>query len=274
MFSTENVLPGVTHITDGMGVCFTLIAGTERALLFDTGYGMEDAAAFVRTLTDRPVKVLLSHGHHDHILGARWFPETWMCAEDLEEFRMRTGREQREKVRRQAKERGVRVPEDFMTAEIPEPGKLRFSGRIGPFESETEELGGRKAEVIRVPGHTPGSIVVYLPEEKLLLTGDDWNPCTWMWFPSSVSARRWRENMLELLRSLEGKWQSTAVQVLCSHQPRARAASELWEFLEYMTDERLLEAPAEDMNCPIHTHAVRKEPEGWTLVFDRDKLTE
>ncbi len=31
---------------------------------------------------------------------------------------------------------------------------------------------GPGARVVHVPGHTPGSIAVYVPEEKLLFTGD------------------------------------------------------------------------------------------------------
>ena len=94
MFRQNEVFPGVYHITDAMGVSFTLIEGDERAILFDTGYGTEDAGACVKTLTDKPVKVYLSHGHHDHVLGARWFDRTWMCREDTEEFILRTGEEQ------------------------------------------------------------------------------------------------------------------------------------------------------------------------------------
>ena len=82
----ERVLPGVTHITDAMGVSFTLAEGETRAVLFDTGYGMEDVQAYVRTLTSKPVTVYLSHGHHDHMLGARWFEQTLLCEEDMEEF--------------------------------------------------------------------------------------------------------------------------------------------------------------------------------------------
>ena len=59
MFTVNEALPGIRHIRDAMGVCFTLITGTERGLLFDTGYGTEDVGAFVRTLTDQPVTVLL-----------------------------------------------------------------------------------------------------------------------------------------------------------------------------------------------------------------------
>ena len=52
MFSAVQVFPGVTHITDAMGVSFTLIEGDRKALLFDTGYGLEDVCKFVQTLTE------------------------------------------------------------------------------------------------------------------------------------------------------------------------------------------------------------------------------
>ena len=68
-FTAREALPGVWHIQDPLGVCMTLLAGEERSLLIDTGYGLEDVAAFVRTLTDRPLTVLLTHHHHDHAHG-------------------------------------------------------------------------------------------------------------------------------------------------------------------------------------------------------------
>jgi glyoxylase-like metal-dependent hydrolase (beta-lactamase superfamily II) len=71
MFTNCRPFPGITHITDAMGVSFTLIEGGDSALLFDAGYGLEDVAAYVRTLTEKPVELILSHGHHDHMLGAR-----------------------------------------------------------------------------------------------------------------------------------------------------------------------------------------------------------
>ena len=70
MFQLAEIAPGVKHIQDAMGVCFTLIEGEKYAVLFDTGYGTEDVQAYVRTLTDKPVKVYLSHGHHDHMVWA------------------------------------------------------------------------------------------------------------------------------------------------------------------------------------------------------------
>ena len=61
MFTVNHVLPGVRHITDAMGVSFTLVEGSNRAILFDTGYGMEDVKAYVETLTDKPVKRTVIH---------------------------------------------------------------------------------------------------------------------------------------------------------------------------------------------------------------------
>ena len=268
MIKVNQVFPGIWHLTDAMGVSFTLIEGRERAILFDTGYGMEDVKAFAGTLTDKPLTVLLSHGHHDHMLGARWFEKTYLCREDLEEFRERTGEGQRTKVRKQAQDQGVAVPEDFMTAPIALPEDILFTEKAGPYERRREETGGLEVQIIKVPGHTPGSIVLYVPEHDLLLTGDDWNPCTWMWFPTSAAANVWRDRMKELIRTLEEESGREIRHVICSHQPMMREGRELKGFLEYMTDERMKEAPMVDMGAPIRTHQVVSEADGWVLIFD------
>ena len=114
-FHAQQILPGVWHIADCMGVCMTLLAGSERALLVDTGYGLENVHAFVRTLTEKPLTVLLTHAHHDHILGARWFEETCMLQADLADFAQYTSVFQRERVQQQAWGKGLETPEDFLT---------------------------------------------------------------------------------------------------------------------------------------------------------------
>ena len=270
VFRSIQPFPGVWHITDAMGVSFTLIEGEERAILFDAGYGLEDVAAYVRTVTEKPVKVILSHGHHDHILGARWFDECFLCAEDEDEFLLRTAVPQRESVKRQAEGNGLTVPADFLTAAVPAPVFIRFEGKTGPYGAEDENLGGRTVRMIHVPGHTAGSVVCWVPDCGLLLTGDDWNPCTWMWFPCSMGAKEWRENMKALLTALEADG-GEILHVLCSHQPMVREGAELKAFLAALTDEALKAAPAVDMGSPIHTREFRDDGHGWVLIFDGDK---
>lgn len=272
MFHIQRIFPGITHITDAMGVSFTLIEGGERAVLFDTGYGTENVRSLVEELTEKPISIILSHGHHDHILGARWFSRTMMCRDDMEEFRMRTGRNQREKVAKQADDRGVTLPDDYLDALVPEPETIIFPDKIKGFECLEEDLGGLGINIIHVPGHTPGSIVIHVPYHRLLLTGDNWNPCTWMWFPTSLSAKTWKNNMLTLTDALEQSGQERIEAVLCSHQPAVRKGTELKRFLAYMTDKRMKEAPAVNTDTPINAHEITKEPEGWVLRFDLDKI--
>ena len=124
-FRAVQVMPGVWHIADDMGVCMTLLAGEKRALLADAGYGLEDVRAFVRTLTALPLTVLLTHAHHDHVLGARWFQETFMPEADLPYFERYTSALQRSRVQEQALAKGLHLPDDFLSAPIARPSPLR-----------------------------------------------------------------------------------------------------------------------------------------------------
>lgn len=265
MFTAHEVFPGIHHITDAMGVSFTLIRGKDGAILFDNGYGTEDVQQYIRTLTNVPVTVILSHAHHDHALGSRWFGRVLIQEEDLEEYGMRTGDEQRRKVAEQAKGKGVPLPEDFFTAACPAPERIPLPERSFGFASKTFELNGLTALCIHVPGHTPGSLMLYIPEYRLLLTGDNWNPCTWLWFPSSVPVQEWRKNMTAVCENLPF---ST---VLCSHQPTPRTGEEVRKYIASLTDERLEQAKPVPMNPNIHTRqAIPDGPES-IFIFDWDK---
>src|ERR1700736_13874 len=50
-----------------------LIVGTKQALLFDTGMGIANIHKVVTQLTSRPVVVLNSHTHNDHVGGNALF---------------------------------------------------------------------------------------------------------------------------------------------------------------------------------------------------------
>jgi len=257
VFTANQVLPGVWHITDAMGVCMTLITGSERALLVDAGYGLEDVAAFVRTLTTLPLTVMLTHCHHDHAIGAQWFPEVYILPEDHADYAFYTT-DRRVPVRDQALAKGLTMPDRFMTAVCPEPLVLAEG---------VMDLGGVHCEIIRCPGHTPGSAVVLVKERRLLLTGDNWNPCTWLFFPEAVPVQTYREHMRTLFE------RSDFDHVLCSHQPMLFGRETPEAFLKGLTDEALEKAVPVDLwpGGGIDPRHCDTAP-GQFIVFDYNKF--
>lgn len=256
---TTAVSPGVWHIQDAMGVCMTLIAGRESAVLIDAGYGLEDVPVMVRSLTDLPVRLILTHGHHDHALGARWFDEVWVHRDDLADYRTYTDEAHRRRVLAQAEERGVPVDgkERFLSDPMPEPRVLA--------ESELD-LGGLSVRVIHCPGHTPGSLMFLVPSYRLLLTGDDWNPCTWLFFPEAADVGLYRRNMLRAVKDLQ------VDTILCSHQPAPYPVKALSDFLACLTVDCLDRAADTPEGAAMGIQTARAVPaEGQMLVFDRNK---
>ena len=256
-FEVHQVANGVLHIRDAMGVCMTLLIGKKAALLVDTGYGVEDVAAFVRTLTDLPLTVLLTHHHHDHVLGARWFDKTLMFPEDLSEWPVFTSLERRQAVYVQAVSKGLDVDEaQFLQGNLATPEALQ-AGCL--------DLGDMAVEIIHCPGHTPGSSVVYLPQQKLLLTGDNWNPCTWLFFDAALPVQMYRENIRQL-QSLDFD------RVLCSHQLDCYPRTAFDTFAEHLTEETLNAAKSVTIGGYERFDTRQADvAEGQIIVFDWSK---
>ena len=59
-----------------------LILGRNTALLLDTGFTDSDVLTAVRTVTDAPLQVLLTHGDLDHAGGLGNFEEAWLHEKD------------------------------------------------------------------------------------------------------------------------------------------------------------------------------------------------
>ena len=256
-FSYRELLPDVFQIEDALGVCMTLLVGKEQALLVDAGFGLEDPTAFIGTLTDRPIRLILTHGHYDHAMGAQWFPEAALFWEDVALAQEHRGPFWRQRMLDSAAEQGIQTDAGaFLAAPEPRWTKLE-EGRI--------DLGGLSAQVIFCPGHTPGSAVVYVPDRKLLLTGDDWNPCTWLFFPESLPVQVYRRNMEKLL-DLPFR------HVICPHRCELYERTMLESFVRGLTDEVLQAAKPVDTGHEMGIRTMEAEPApGQCLVFDVEK---
>ena len=74
----EKISDQLYVITETESVHCYLVIGSDKAMLFDIGYGYENIMPLVRTITDLPVMLVLSHGDPDHGLGSKWFDEVWI----------------------------------------------------------------------------------------------------------------------------------------------------------------------------------------------------
>ena len=81
-FFSEKCSEHVTRIYGLAGEQMYLVEGTQKAALVDTGSGAGSLRQYVETLTERPVIVLLTHGHVDHAMGAPEFDTVYMSRKD------------------------------------------------------------------------------------------------------------------------------------------------------------------------------------------------
>ena len=152
-----------------------LVAGQDRALVIDTMNGYEDVRSIAATLTDKPVTVINTHGHCDHIYGNVWFDSALIGEEDLPLAKVHSA-----------------IP-GFVKA------CREYNVSMPPFgtvkEGDVIDLGGVTAEIISLPGHTPGGICVLLREDRILFTGDGINRHLWMQLEESLPLRTLLENL-------------------------------------------------------------------------------
>ena len=160
-----------------------LIVGTKMALLFDTGNGLGDIKAIVDQLTDKPITVLNSHSHFDHIGGNYQFDNILSVSTDFS----------------LANSRGIKS--DMVTTEaspqalcknLPD-GVTLESHQIRPYaiegvvkEGDIIDLGKRKLKVLQITGHTDDSIALLDEEAGFLWTGDTfYEGPIWLYFPET-----------------------------------------------------------------------------------------
>ncbi len=145
-----------------------LVAGKDKALLVDTGMGVGDLAALVRSLTPLPVIAVNTHGHPDHAGGNGGFDEFFLHPADEPIMKKMCTDEYRRNDLKAFHGDGTPAYQRMAAGLV--------SYREAPLnplkEGMSFDLGGRVFEVIEVPGHTPGGVCFLNEEEGIIFTGD------------------------------------------------------------------------------------------------------
>lgn len=192
-FTSEQVSGHLTRIITPCGVCMYLVQGSERAALLDTGFGLCDLKRFVDGLAGgKPYVVLLSHGHLDHAGGSVQFENVYLNRRDWALEQWHNTRERRLW--------DVHNGPGGMPAGLTDADCL--PQRTAPYrdidEGDLFDLGGVTVRPIAVPGHTQGSLVFLIPEDRIAIFGDACGEHTLLHFKESAPIARYRQALLHL----------------------------------------------------------------------------
>lgn len=173
------VVPGVFCISEFKLVNAFLVIGQEKAALIDTANGIGNIGAVVKTLTDRPLEVLLTHNHADHIGGLYTLPGVPVFVHPADrELLFPCNNNFR---RMYIESRGpIRFPgeghQEAMLALVPEQEQtITLENARLLAEGDVFDLGGRALEVLHTPGHSAGSVCYLDARDRILFSGDTVN---------------------------------------------------------------------------------------------------
>lgn len=147
--------------------CYVIV-GKEKAMLIDTGYAYGNLKQAVRSITDKPLYIVNTHGHVDHVSGNAQFEEkVYIHKKDMELCR-----------------------ETYINQGA---GNL-----VEVAAGQRFDLGGATMEIVETPGHTQGGISVWYKEKKIIFIGDTTGFFVWLFAPETTS----REVYINTLKCL------------------------------------------------------------------------
>ncbi|MCR9214347.1 MAG: MBL fold metallo-hydrolase [Proteobacteria bacterium] len=268
------------HVAIGYGLANSiLIEGTDGVIVVDTtesvGVARKVKAEFDK-ITDKPVKAIIyTHNHADHVLGSGVF----VGDDNPEIYSYVTTPEHIDKIlqvirpiiyKRSMRQFGTFLPKEARVnagislfldqgpdtlVDLRRPTKT-FSGEMTEIE-----VAGVKMELHFAPGETPDQIFVWLPDQKILLPGDNYYHS----FPNLYAIRGTSyRDVMDWVRSLD-KMRALKPEILVPSHTRPVVGQE--RIYQNLTDYR-------DAIQYIHDQTVKAMNDGLDLreIVEKVKL--
>lgn len=132
-----------------------LVEGDDKAILIDAGTSIKDLDDIVASITDKPVTLVATHAHPDHVGSAAYFPELYLNKGESENM--------------------TRMLADYK-------GEVKYLE-----DGQVFDLGGREIQVVFTPAHTPGSTTYIDKEAGYGFSGDSFGSGNLLLFSGTFS---------------------------------------------------------------------------------------
>lgn len=160
------------------------VRGRDSDLLIDAGMGIGSLKQAMAELLDKPLKVVATHTHMDHMGSLHEFEHRLVHPAEAEDarhpptFPVLCANHWPEGLREAIECQGYEVP-DLLIDAYPYSGFDPRSFRTPATEptrlvdeGDVIDLGDTAFEVMHLPGHSPGSIGLWEPSSRILFSGD------------------------------------------------------------------------------------------------------
>jgi glyoxylase-like metal-dependent hydrolase (beta-lactamase superfamily II) len=159
-------IEGRTYDNEGLNANIGLVVTSAGAVLIDSGASFQSARKIheaAQKVTSQPVKWVINTGDQDH----RWLGNGYFTALGIETIAHAAAQADM-KTRSGEHMEGLKVLKERLDGTVPTPPTRFVSGNDSQLE-----LGGTVFELkYRKGGHTPGDMVVWLPQKSVLFAGD------------------------------------------------------------------------------------------------------